>query len=193
MDTRPGKLTDPTTFTRSTSILLAILIMFTGLAAAEDIRTLTVRVVPDTMWDAAPTAVRVQGINNADHAKSDAYSAQMNTWIEKAFTKLGYTVSGDADIVFEHTLEVLDPGSAAARFAVGFGVGKSFVEGRVTVREGETVLGQYSFSARPKGAGVKQMSKEVGPAVVLQIHNREADEKLHEYKKGKKKDDGTDR
>ncbi|MEM1245724.1 MAG: hypothetical protein AAGA81_01660 [Acidobacteriota bacterium] len=163
-----------------------------GAAVAEDIRTLAIRVVPDTMWDAAPTAVRVEFANNSDHKKSADFTEKMGGWVEKAFGKLDYTVSEDADITFAFTVDQFDPGSAVARFAVGFGVGKSFVSGTATVRQGKKVLGSYRYSARPGGAGVKFMSKEVGPALVLQIHNREADEKLHEYKKGKKKEQETE-
>lgn len=174
-------------------VLTALVALTTAsIAPAEDIRTLAIRVVPDTLWDAAPTAVKVTFANNADHKKAADFTEKMGGWVETAFGKLDYTVSEDAAITFDFTVDQFDPGSAAARFAVGFGVGKSFVSGTATVRQGDEVLGSYRYSARPGGAGVKFMSKEVGPALVLQIHNKEADEKLHEYKKGKKKEETED-
>jgi hypothetical protein len=164
-------------------VLSTLLVLACGAPAlAEDMRTRSIRVVPELTWSASPGPIAVVTANESDHEKGPAFTADLAQWLTESFDRLDYEVRDDAETRFIATLEILDPGSAALRFGVGFGAGKSHVEGRVLVERAGEVVGRYRFSARPKGAGTNFPAKEVGPPLVLQITQGEADEALHEYK-----------
>lgn len=150
-------------------------------AALADIRTKPIRLVHEVTWDAAPTTITVTGENLSDHEASAEFFRYMNEWIVDAFGRLDYTVQDDADVHFHWTLDVYDPGSAAKRWTIGFGAGKSYVQGTVTIERAGEVVGRYTFSARPKGIKPKGLAKEVGPILVLKIHQGGSDEELHEF------------
>ena len=179
------------------AMLLLVLTFGTATSWAEDIRTRTIRVVPSKAWkaDQNATITVLPGTNNSDHAKSDLFTEHMQVWMMKALDKLEYkTAKEGGDITYSFTIDVYDPGNAALRFGVGFGVGKGYARGTLTIKKKGRVVGEYRFSARLRGAGTKGLAKEVGPALVLQVHNGDADTELHEYKKEKKekeKKEGT--
>lgn len=172
--------------------LIAMLLLSATAASAEDIRTRTIHVVPSKQWKAtnAATITVLPGTNKSDHKKSADFTEFMQGWMVKALDKLEYKTADEGGAVtFEYTVDVYDPGNAALRFGVGFGVGKGYARGTLTIKKKGRVVGKYAYSARLRGASTKGLAKEVGPALMLQIHNGDVDTELHEYKKETEKTD----
>lgn len=68
------------------------------------------------------------------------------------------------------------------RFAVGFGTGKSYVGGSMTILEKGKEVGSFLYSSRPSNPGANLMAKQMAPGFALKIHNGERDTELHEMK-----------
>jgi hypothetical protein len=139
-----------------------------------------IRVVPETDWKAAPQAVAIVVENQATHAEAGAFATEFDKWLREALPRLKYTVDDAAATRLRFTIDAIDPGNAALRFAVGFGAGKSYVHGMVTVEQAGKTVGKLAFTARPKGTTMNFMAKEVAPSLVLKLHNGERDTELHE-------------
>ena len=167
--------------------LVTLALLFTGTAAmAEDIRTRTLRLVPSKAWtlDKAATYTVAAGDAKADHETTAEFTGHMRDWIAETFGRLDYqTKDQGGDVTVRFSVDVFDPGKAWKRFAIGFGSGNGYVRGTVTLEKKGRVVGRYDYSARLRGGGTKSLAKEVGPTIVLQLHNGDADEELHEYKK----------
>ena len=104
-------------------VCIALITVLCAAVAAADMRTKPIRLVHEMTWDAAPTSITVVGKNNSDHEKAEAFFTAVNDWVKKGFEKLDYTVGDGGEVTFEWTLDIYDPGSAAKRWAVGFGAG----------------------------------------------------------------------
>jgi hypothetical protein len=182
--------TDTRSFLRRAALPVAsalLVVATTAALSAEDMRTMGIRVVPEQAWTASPGPIAVVTTNAASHEKAPLFTDDLKKWLTEAFQQLGYEVRDDAETRFTANLEIYDPGNAGLRFGVGFGAGKSHVEGSVVVERAGEVVGRYRFSARPKGMGTNFPAKEVGPPLVLQISQGVADEALHEYEPKKEK------
>ena len=162
------------------AVLAVVTLAGAGAAAAKDLRTAMIRVVPETDWKATPQAVAIVVENRATHADAAEFTAEFDKWLREALPRLKYTVDDKAATRLRFTIDAIDPGSAALRFAVGFGAGKSYLHGMVTVEQSSKVVGKLAFSARPKGTTMNFMAKEVAPSLVLKLHNGERDTELHE-------------
>ena len=165
------------------TIVPFVLALVAGPAAA-DMRTKPIKLLHHKTWEAAPGPIAVSASNNSDHEKSQEFFEAMEGWVIAGFEKLKYTIDEEAELRFEWSLDIYDPGSAGKRMLVGFGAGTAHAQGKVTVRQGEEVVGEYEFSARPK---MKGGAKQVGPILALKIHQGGSDEALHEFEKAAKK------
>ena len=173
------------------SILVAMFIAFAVLlgglpAMAEDIRTRTLRLVPSKAWtlDTAATYTVAPGVAKAEHEATTEFTGHMRDWMVEAFDRLDFQTRDEGgDVTVRFSVDIFDPGKAWKRFAIGFGSGNGYVRGTVTLEKKGRVVGQYDYSAKLRGGGTKSLAKEVGPTIVLQLRNGDADEELHEYKK----------
>lgn len=170
------------------TILIALAVLFTSVAPAlaEDIRTRTLRLVPSKAWsmDAGATYSVAQGTANSDHEAAAEFTGYMRDWMVNALERLDYqTKDQDGDVTLRFSVDILDPGKAWKRFAIGFGSGNGYVRGTVTIEKKGRTVGRYEYSAKLRGGGTKSLAKEVGPTIILQLRNGDVDEKLHEYKK----------
>jgi hypothetical protein len=166
---------------RTRFALPTLVLLFTATAAAgKDLRTAMIRLVPETDWKPSPQEVAIVVENEATHADAAQFTTELDKWLREALTRLGFTIDDGAPTRVRFTIEELDPGSAALRFAIGFGAGKSYVRGLVTVEEAGKPVARLRFTARPKGATMSFMAKEVAPSLVLKIKNGERDGELHE-------------
>jgi hypothetical protein len=147
---------------------------------AKDLRTAMIRLVPETDWRPSPQAVAIVVENKAVHAESAQFTAEFEKWMRESLARLDFTVDDKAPTRVRFTIEELDPGNAGLRFAIGFGAGKSYVRGLVTVEEGGSPIARLQFTARPKGFSMNGMAKEVAPPLILKIKNGERDAELHE-------------
>lgn len=168
-------------------LMFFFVLMVVGVVVVEDFCMFVIWVVFEKMWDVVLMVVWVEFVNNVDYKKFVDFIEKMGGWVVKVFGKFDYIVSEDVDIIFLFIVDQFDFGFVVVCFVVGFGVGKLFVLGMVIVCQGDKVFGFYCYFVCLGGVGVKFMLKEVGFVFVLQIYNCEVDEKLYEYKKGKKK------
>jgi hypothetical protein len=164
---------------RTCVLLLAAFAVATA-AAAKDLRTAMLRLVPETNWVATPGPVAVVVENRATHAEAAEFTAEFDKWLRESLRRLKFTVDDAAPTRLVIVIHELDPGNAGLRFAVGFGAGKSYVRGSVAVEQAGQAVGNLQFTARPQGFTMNGMAKEVAPAVVLKLKNGERDTELHE-------------
>lgn len=160
------------------TLTLALTLVATA-AQAKDLRTAMIRLVPETDWTPAPQAVAISVENQATHAEAAEFAAQFDKWLRWAFPKLDFTIDDSAPTRVRFVIEEVDPGNAALRFVVGFGAGKSYIRGLVTVEEKGKATARMQFTARPKGVSMNGMAKEVAPPLLLKIKNGERDAELH--------------
>jgi hypothetical protein len=166
---------------RTRPLTLALVLVFAAAAApAKDLRTAMIRLVPETDWKATPQAVAITIDNRATHADAAQFTAEFDKWLRESLKRLDFEIDDAAPTRLAVVIEELDPGNAALRFAVGFGAGKSYVRGLVTVEEGGQTVGRLQFTARPKGVSMNGMAKEVAPPLILKLKNGERDTELHE-------------
>ena len=191
--TLPTGARRPITWFASALGVVLGLIGLVGSTAAEDIRTRTIRVVPSQTWtaDTSGSITVAPGVANSDHETAAEFTHHMRDYMIEGLEHLDYTTrESGGDLTFHFTVDVYDPGKAWKRFAIGFGSGNGYVRGTLTIKKAGRTVGKYDYSARLRGRGTKSLAKEVGPTLVLQVHNGEADEELHEYKKKDKSDAG---
>lgn len=163
-----------------TAGLLALALVI-GLAttAGADLRTKTIRLVPDRDWSAEPTPIRLRVEVNVELEEAEKFAALMEDYLRQAFEKKGYEVSDSASVEVRVTLDEFDKGKWIKRYLKGDGI----VLGTLVVSEGGRELGRFRYSSRLRGGivgtSVKMMAKEVGPPLVLKLTNGERDEHLH--------------
>ena len=159
------------------SILTLSLVLATP--AHADLRTRTVRLVPDQEWGPSPTPIRLSLEVTADLEEADQFATFMEDYLRQAFEKLDYTVSDSAPTVVHFTIDAFDKGKWVKRYLKGDGI----VLGTIEVTSGGQTVGRYRYSSRLRGGfagtSVKMMAKEVGPPVVLKLDQGDRDERLH--------------
>lgn len=173
---------------RTPALGLALFVLFSAIAPtfAEDIRTKTLRLVPSKTWtmDPALSYSVAAGKAVADHEATAEFTGHMRDWMVNALDRLDFQTKEDgSDVTLHFSVDLLDPGKAWKRFAIGFGSGNGYVRGTVTIKKKGKTVGAYEYSARLRGGGTKSLAKEVGPTIILQLRNGDVNEELHEYKK----------
>lgn len=169
-----------TTKKRWIAVLIA-LVLVVGLApsAGADLRTKTIRLVPEQEWDPAPTPIQVTVEVNAELEEAETFATLMEDYVNQAFVKRGYEVTETAPVTVQITIDEFDKGKWLKRYLKGDGI----VLGSIVVTSGDADLGRYAYSSRLRGGvagtSVKMMAKEVGPPLVLKLTNGERDEHLH--------------
>ena len=160
-------------------IVALILVQVSTAPAGADLRTRTIRLVPEQEWDPAPTEIRVSLEVTADLADAEKFATLMEDRVRQAFEKLDYTVSDSAPTAVRFTIDEFDKGKWIKRYFKGDGI----VLGTIEVVSGGETLGRYRYSSRLRGGiagtSVGMMAKEVGPPLVLKLTNGERDEHLH--------------
>ena len=99
-------------------------------------------------------------IGNADKVKEDFAPSLVEDGLRNALRDSNFEIEEDAPIKAHIVLDEFSSGSTAKRFIVGFGAGRSTVEGRLVFRDGEgteianvkiRVRGQLLFSSYQGG------------------------------------------
>lgn len=148
-------------------------------AAQADLRTRTIRLVPEQEWNASPAPIQIDLEVTADLADAEQFSTLMRDYVQQAFEKLDYTVNDSAPTVVRITIDEFDKGKWVKRYLKGDGIVLGTIE---VTSDGETV-GRFRYSSKLRGGiagtSVKMMAKEVGPPLVLKLTNGERDESLH--------------
>jgi predicted TPR repeat methyltransferase len=100
----------------------------TGAAAAKDLRTAFIRLVPATDWKpTAGQALAVEVVSESAHADAAEFVKTFDATLrEQLGLVLKYKIDDKAPTKLRIVIQEFDPGSAAMRFAVGFGTGKSY-------------------------------------------------------------------
>jgi hypothetical protein len=161
--------------------IFSLLVLAAVAAAAKDLRTAMIRLVPETDWKpAAGQSVAVVVDNAATAEKAGEFAQAFDKWLRESLPRLKYPIDEAAGTRIHVTLEEVDLGNAALRFAVGFGAGKSYVRGRMVVEQGGKPVGVFTFTGRPRSPSPEAMARELAPAVALKLHNGERDGELHE-------------
>jgi hypothetical protein len=154
-----------------------------GSAARADMRTKTVRLVPEKAWTASKGPLHVTHATALTDPKAVEFSERMDDWMVKAFEHLKYQVAAEAPVVVHIDIDRFDFGSQAKRLITGFG-GKGLVVGTLVIKQGDQEVGRYRFSSHLSGGfmggSVDAMAKEVGPPLVLKLDKGEVDDALHE-------------
>jgi len=164
-------------------LALATLLVLAALLGAgradADLRTKTVRLVPDQAWQASPGKISLAVEVTAEGPEAEQFGTSLGDWVQKAFEKLDYTVSDGAPVEVRFTVDTFDKGKWVKRYLKGDGV----VLGTITIRAGGKTVGSYRYSSRLRGGfvgtSINMMAKEVGPPLVLKLTKGEQDEALH--------------
>lgn len=166
------------------SILALALVAGTTLAAAKDLRTAFIRLVPETDWKpVAGQALAIEVVSESTHEAAAEFVKTFDTTLrEQMGLVLKYKIDDKAPTKLRIVVGEFDPGNAALRFGVGFGAGKSYVGGSITVLEKGKETGSFLYSSRPSNPGATLMAKQMGPGFALKIHNGERDAELHPMK-----------
>lgn len=169
---------------RKTALLCLALGVVVATAAAADMRTKTIRLVPDQDWKPTPQPLRITGEVFASDEHAAELKESMDKWLRTGFEKLGYEISSDAPLELHYTIDYVDWGSRVRRLVVGFN--NSGIGGAVVFRLNGEQVGKFKFSSKLRGGigggSTNAMGKEVGPPLALKLHNGERDEELHERK-----------
>jgi hypothetical protein len=171
---------------------LALLALAAAVAEAKDLRTAMIRLVPEADWKPSPGPVAVAVENQATHEKAAEFAQAFDKWVRQAFPELDHPLDDQASTRVRFVIEEFDPGKAALRWVVGFGAGKSYVRGVMTVEQGGKPVGELAFTGRPRSVSPDGMARELAPAVVLKLHNGERDTELHEPNKQGGEEQGED-
>jgi hypothetical protein len=176
-------------FGLSLALTLAVSLGPAGPAAAKDLRTMAVRLVPQTDWrPVAGQALAIEVVDAADHEDAAEFAAAFHRELSEQLGKvLEYRVDDGAATRVRFEVQEYDPGNAALRFGVGFGAGKSYVGGAVTVTEGGEEKGSFMFSVRPELPGAAAMARTAAAPLALKLHNGERDAELHPMKERRAK------
>jgi hypothetical protein len=168
--------------------LLFILTITSFFPAWADIRTRTIRLVPETDWSPSPSqSLAIEVVNHSSHAASEEYATLLKKELEEQFgLVLKFDVNPKAATKLRFEISDFDPGNSALRFGVGFGLGKAYVGGSVEVIEKGKTIGRLLFSVQPTLPGPPAMARETGAPLALKIQNGERDKELHKRKKKKK-------
>jgi hypothetical protein len=165
--------------------LLLLVAMAPASASGGDLRTKSIRLVPEKAWQAQPGPIVVRGAAKDQDPKLAELMPLLDEWIRKAFTELGYSVEAKAPLTFDYTIEEFDYGQQWKRMVGGFW-GAAYVRGTILVRRGNKEVGNYRFSTKPRGGvtagSLNSMAKEIGPPLVLKLTKGESDTELHERK-----------
>ena len=152
-------------------------------AARADMRTKTVRLVPEKAWTATKGPLRVSHDTALTDPKAVEFGERMDDWMVKAFEHLKYQVAADAPLDVHIDIDRFDFGSQAKRLITGFG-GKGLVVGTLVIKQGDQEVGRDRLSSHLSGGfmggSVDAMAKEVGPPLVLKLDKGEVDDALHE-------------
>jgi hypothetical protein len=168
---------------RTVAPLAVLALALAASAAAKDLRTAMIRLVPQADWKPSPGPVAVLVENHATHEKAAEFTQAFDKWVRQAFPELHYPLDEQAPTRVHFAIEEFDPGKAALRWTVGFGAGKSYVRGSMSVEQGGRQVGTLAFTGRPRSISPDGMARELAPAVVLKLHNGERDTELHEANK----------
>lgn len=159
--------------------LTVALLLVAATSAPADLRTRTIRLVADQDWNAEPTAIRVSLEVVPDDPQAREFGAKMESYLDKAFEKLGYSVSDSAPVQVRFTIDEFDKGKWVKRYFKGDGI----ILGSVVVTSGGQTVGKFRYSSRLRGGitgtSLDMMAKEVGPPLVLKLDDGERDEHLH--------------
>jgi len=173
----------------SVRTLFALAVALVSLAAAvpahADFRTRSVRIVPETDWKPAESqSLAIEVVSQSSHETSPEFVKALTKELEEQFGRvLKFTIDPKAKIKLRFVIVELDPGSAAKRFAIGFGTGKAYVGGDVEVIEKKKTIGKLTFSVQPTLPGVAAMARETAAPLALKIKTGERDKELHPLKK----------
>lgn len=167
------------TKTGSIATLALLLLALAATSAEADLRTRTIRLVPEQEWEAGPTAIQVSLEVAPDDPQAREFAAMMEDRVRQAFEKLDYTVSDSAPVSVRFTIDEFDTGKWVKRYFKGDGI----VAGAIVVTSGSRTVGRYRYSSRLRGGfagtSLSMMAKEVGPPLVLKLTNGERDQHLH--------------
>lgn len=168
---------------------LALSLALAAPATAKDLRTMAVRLVPETDWKpAAGQAMDVEVVVSATHEDSAEFAAALDRELTEQLGRvLKYEVRDGAPTRLRVEVQQYDPGNAALRFGVGFGAGKSYIGGAITVVEGGQEKGTFMFSVRPDLPGVAGMARTAAAPLALKLDNGDRDAELHPMKEKRAK------
>lgn len=169
---------------RKLLLMLPLLALVLASPAPADLRTKTIRLVPDQDWTPTAQAIRITGEVFATDPHAEELKESMDEWLRTGFERLGYEISSDAPLELHYTIDYVDWGSRVRRLAFGFN--NSGMGGAVILRLNGEQVGKFKFSSKLRGGlgggSTNAMGKEVGPPLALKLHNGERDEELHDRK-----------
>jgi len=152
--------------------------------AAADMRTKSIRLVPDKDWKPSPQPIALSGEVLAADPHSADLKDSMDKWFTEAFQKLGYQIDADAPVKLHYTIDYVDWGSRVRRLVVGFN--NSGIGGTIVVKERGKEIGRFRYSSKLRGGvgggSTSAMGKEVAAPLALKLTNGERDQELHERK-----------
>lgn len=167
-----------------TLVTTLVLALAAGGAVAKDLRTAFIRLVPETDWKpVAGQALAIEVVSESTHEAAPEFVKTFDATLrEQMGLVLKYKIDDKAPTKLRVVISEFDPGSAAMRFAVGFGTGKSYVGGSIIVLEKGKQVGSFLYSSRPSNPGATMMAKQMAPGFALKIQNGERDTELHPMK-----------
>lgn len=171
------------------AVVRALLCLLLALPSAPvsggDLRTKSIRLVPEKAWQAQPGPILVRGTAKDQEPKLAELMPMLDEWIGKAFSELGYSVEAKAPLTFDYTIDEFDYGKQWKRMVGGFW-GAAYVRGTIVLHRGAKEVGKYQFSTKPRGGitagSLNSMAKEIGPPLVLKLTKGETDTELHDRK-----------
>lgn len=163
-------------------LVLSLAIVFLGGCAVEN------RVIKKTAWDAQPSDVSIIGEINTQEASAKDFKTAADKWIGVFMEGNKYKVMDGAALTLTYTVDILEPGNRWARWAAGiFGVGQGYVQGKVTVRKGGSVVGSYEYAAVQRGGffggTLSDLAMEAARGIANKIHKQKFDEALYDRDK----------
>jgi len=162
----------------------ATLLLCSASPLAADLRTKSIRLVPDQDWRPSPQPVSVSSEVTSDDPHAAELREAMDRWFAEGLRKLGYDVQEDAPVEVRYSIDYVDWGSRVRRLVVGFN--DSGVGGTIVVTSKGKVVGRFRYSSKLRGGigggSTNAMGKEVAAPLALKLHNGERDDVLHERK-----------
>jgi hypothetical protein len=170
--------------------LMSCMLIATSVFA--DLRTKTIRLVPEVNYEIKPQDVSVSVTTKLTDEKIPELVKFLNDYIVEAFGSLNYKVVDSAALKFNMTVDYVDFGNKTKRLLTGgLAGGNGQIEGTIVLTMSGKEVGRFRFSSKLRGGitsgSLKAMGKEVGPPLVLKLNNGERDKELHERPKVKEK------